>query len=359
MAFVFSPSLFRATLVPTLLTLGAGALGGIAFRALHFPAPWMSGSLLGATVLVLCRLQGKMPEGLRFLSFLVLGSSMGTAVSPGMLAQAATWPISMAFLALSLVGVMAAVTLFLTKVARWDLETAFYASAPGALSAVLAMASASGADMRRVAFGQTLRLFLLVALLAQILGQAGSGHPRLAAAAPASPLADVAILLAASTAAGLLFARLRVPGGLLVGALAGSALLHGAGWSDARLPDWLLIPAFIILGTSTGIRFQGTTRATFRDCLFASLGGFLVALTISAACALAAAWLTEDDPGKLITAFAPGALETMTVLGFALGYDPAFMSAHHIFRFASLSVALPLIAHILMQARRRRTPPQD
>lgn len=351
MAVFFSPAVFRAALVPTLSTLAAGALGGLAFQALNFPAPWMSGALIGATALVLCKRPAMMPEPLRFLCFLILGSSMGTALSPDMLAQAATWPVSMTFLALSIAGVMCGVTLFLMKVAKWNLATAFYASAPGALSAVIAMAATSEADMRRVAFAQALRIFLLVALLTQILGNAGAGRGPVMAAPPASSLADIAILLLTSLAGGLIAAKLRIPGGLLVGALAGSAVLHAAGFSDARLPDMLLVPAFIVLGSSVGIRFQGTTWATLRDCLLASLGAFLVAMAVSVACALAAAWLTGDDPGKLVTAFAPGALETMTVLGFALGYDPAFMSAHHIFRFAGISVALPLLAHLMFQAR--------
>ncbi|TCT05947.1 AbrB family transcriptional regulator [Aquabacter spiritensis] len=350
MAIRFSPHRWRAALVPTLLTLGVATLGGIAFFLLALPAPWMSGALLATTALALSGAPVRVPEALRFVCFLILGCSMGTALTPGMLGQAATWPVSMACLALSLVGVMAGVTVFLMRVAGWSRETAFYASAPGALAAVLSLASASGADMRRVAFAQGVRLFLLVALLTQLLGTGGTRGPAFAPP-PASPLLDIGLLLAASLAGGLLFARLRVPGGILVGALAASGALHASGLSDAQIPDALMVPSFLVLGAGVGVRFRGTTRATLRDCLFASLGAFVVAMAVSVACALLAAWLTGEDAGKLITAFAPGALETMTVLGFALGYDPAFMSAHHIFRFAGLSVVLPLVAHLLFQAR--------
>ncbi|WP_127088871.1 AbrB family transcriptional regulator [Aquabacter cavernae] len=348
---------FRVALKPTLLTLAVASAGAIGFFLLGLPAPWMSGALVAVTVQALSGAPSRLPEPLRFACFLVLGASMGTALTPDMLRQAATWPVSMGFLALSVVGVMGAVTLFLRKVAGWSLATAYYASAPGALSAVLAMAAASEADMRRVAFAQAVRLFLLVALLTQILGRVGSvdmSAPVAMPAGTASSVLEVALLLLASLAGGLLAARARIPGGMLIGALAASALLHAMDWSHAQIPDLLMVPAFVILGAGVGVRFKGTTLATLKDCLLASLGAFVVALAISLACALAAAAVTGEDAGKMITAFAPGALETMTVLGFALGYDPAFMSAHHIFRFAGLSVALPVFAHLLFQVGREK-----
>ncbi|MFH1554063.1 MAG: AbrB family transcriptional regulator [Pseudomonadota bacterium] len=350
-----TPPSRRAILVASLVTLASGALGGLVFFRIGMPAAWMSGALIVTTVLALCGAPLAVPTPVRFVGFLVLGASMGTAMSPDMLTHAATWPISMALLAVSVVGVMAGSMAFLVRVARWDAQSAFYASAPGALSTVVAMAATTPADMRKVAFSQAMRLFLLVAALPHVMGRVGhpSGAP---AAVPLSSLLDIAILLAVSLATGVAFNRLRVPGGMLVGAMTGSALLHAFGLSHAFVPPILLIPAYVVLGAGVGMRFQGTDRATLSSCLLASLGAFAVALVVSVACALLAAHLTHDDPGKLITAFSPGALETMTVLGFAMGYDPAFMSAHHLFRFAGISVFLPLAAHLLFTIRRQRTP---
>lgn len=324
-----------------------GTAGGALFATLGLPAPWMSGALVATTLWALAGRPMAVPDPVRWLTFVVLGASMGAALSSDTLAQARTWPVSMACLALSVAAVIACCMVYFRKVAGWDLATALYASAPGALSAVIAMAETTDADMRKVAFSQGLRLFLLVAGLPHLLGAAG-GHP-LAAAGPivASPFGQVGLLLLASAVAAVVFARLRIPGGMLLGAMAGSAGLHLSGVSDAHLPPQMLIPAFIVLGASVGIRFQGTSLAILRSSALASLGGFVVALVISLGMAVLAAALTGEETGKMITAFAPGALETMTALGFAMGYDPAFMSAHHLFRFAALSVALPLSAHLL------------
>ncbi len=332
------------------ITLGAGALGGGAFALLGLPAAWISGSLVACIGLALAGVRIVVPEWLRFLAFVVLGTSMGTMLTPETFARAATWPVSMACLGASVLGTMAGGTLFLTRVAGWSRESAFWASAPGAFGTVVAMAADTSADLRQVAFAQTLRLFLLVAALPNVLAALGMTAGGVPPPPHVSTLGEIVVLFVVCTGAALLAARLKLPGGLILGALAGSAVLHATRLSTAVLPAGLLIPAFVVLGGSVGVRFIGTSLATIRAYVLASLGAFLVAVAISTLFAVLAAWLTGDDLGKLVTAFAPGALEAMTALGFAMGYDPAFMSAHHLFRFAGLSVALPVAARLMFAA---------
>ncbi len=332
------------------ITLGAGALGGGTFALLGLPAAWISGSLVACIGLALAGVRIVVPEWLRFLAFVVLGTSMGTMLTPETFARAATWPVSMACLGASVLGTMAGGTLFLTRVAGWSRESAFWASAPGAFGTVVAMAADTSADLRQVAFAQTLRLFLLVAALPNVLAALGMTAGGVPPPPHVSTIAEIVILFLVCTGAALLAARLKLPGGLILGALAGSAVLHATRLSTAVLPAGLLIPAFVVLGGSVGVRFIGTSLATIRAYVLASLGAFLVAVAISTLFAVLAAWLTGDDLGKLVTAFAPGALEAMTALGFAMGYDPAFMSAHHLFRFAGLSVALPVAARLMFAA---------
>ena len=332
------------------VTLGAGALGGLVFALLGLPAAWISGSLVACIGLALAGMRIDVPEWLRFLAFVVLGTSMGTMLTPETFARAATWPVSMACLGASVLGTMAGGTLFLTRVAGWSRESAFWASAPGAFGTVVAMAADTNADLRQVAFAQTLRLFLLVAALPNVLAALGMTAGGVPPPPHVSTLGEIVVLFVVCTGAALLAARLKLPGGLILGALAGSAVLHATRLSTAVLPAGLLIPAFVVLGGSVGVRFIGTSLSTIRAYVLASLGAFLVAVAISTLFALLAAWLTGDDLGKLVTAFAPGALEAMTALGFAMGYDPAFMSAHHLFRFAGLSVALPVAARLMFAA---------
>jgi uncharacterized membrane protein AbrB (regulator of aidB expression) len=58
--------------------------------------------------------------------------------------------------------------------------------------------------------------------------------------------------------------------------------------------------------------------------------------------AFAVAYALSLRIGDVVLAYAPGGLEAMTILSFALGLDPAYVGAHHLGRFILVSVALPI-----------------
>lgn len=329
-------------------TLAAGALGGAVFAFYDLPAAWLAGALVAVTALALAGMPVYLPDLLRKIIFVVLGISLGAAVTPETVAGIRTWPITLSLLALSLPVTMAAVMLYLHYVSKWNYRETLYASAPGALSAVLAMAADAKVDVRMVAFVQTVRVFLLIAALPGLLLSAG-----LSASVGAIPpnagihvatLTDTLIMTGTGIVSALLAERLRVPGGLLIGPMIVNGFLHGAGYVQGNIPSVLLLSSFVVLGTFTGTRFAGTTPAMMRRLLVDSVGAFFVALAVCACFAFLAAWLAGENVAKTIVAFAPGGLEAMTILAFMIGLDPAFVGAHHLVRFILIALCLPFVA---------------
>ena len=334
--------------VATVVTLVVAAAGGAAFAALNMPAGWLCGALAAVTTIALAGFPARVPNALRNAVFLVLGISMGAAVTPETIAGIRTWPITMLFLALSVPASMAAVVLYLRWMG-WDSETGFYASAPGALSSVLALAHEAGVDVRRVAFSQTVRVFLLIAALPGVLAflnQGGTGIV-IAGMPTGGDIGEIVLMATAGVAAGLLAERFHVPGGLIVGAMAASAAMHATGYVSARLPLYALVPGFIVLGALIGARFIGTELSMVRRMLLDSVGAFFVSIFVTVFFALAAAPLAGENLGKTIVAYAPGALEAMIILAFMLDLDPAFVGAHHLARFLMISVLLPFAAYLV------------
>jgi membrane AbrB-like protein len=259
----------------------------------------------------------------------------------------------MFMLALSIPGAMGAVMLYLHW-AGWDRQVSLYASALGAMSAVIAAATDAGVDVRKVVFAQSVRVFLLIAALPGILvalGLAGTGGN--VAPAPSfeiGSLWEISLMGAGGIAGGLIADRLGVPGGLIVGAMIVNAILHGTGFVSAQVPLYVLIPCFVLLGAFVGARFVGTSMNMVRDLLVHSFGAFVVAVAASSAFAVAAALLSGEGIGKTIVAFAPGGLEAMIILAFLIGLDPAFVGAHHLVRFVLIALFLPLAARLLFGA---------
>jgi membrane AbrB-like protein len=140
----------------------------------------------------------------------------------------------------------------------------------------------------------------------------------------------------------VLLARLRVPGGMLLGAMVASALLHGSGLVEGGPPVWLQATGFVATGALIGSRFRGTSLAVLRGTLPGAVGSVLLALALSAAFAALGAALLGLPFGRLWLAYAPGGVEAMAVMALALGLDPAFVGAHHVVRLLGLNLTAPV-----------------
>lgn len=99
-------------------------------------------------------------------------------------------------------------------------------------------------------------------------------------------------MLGASAASAAFFQLLRVPGGVLLGAMLASVLLHGTGLVAARPPAGILVVGFVTTGAVIGARFRGTPPAALRATVRGVLGSMLLVLALSAGfAALGAFWL--------------------------------------------------------------------
>jgi uncharacterized protein len=332
------------------LTLAVAIVGGGIAALAGLPAAWLSGAMAAVGIAALFGLEASIPPRLRDAVFLVLGVSMGAGVTPSLLGQLAAWPLTLLGLAVTTSLVTVSSFVFLRRFAGWDAPTAYFASIPGALTMTLAVAETSPADMRRVSLAQTIRLFMLVAVLPMMVA---TFDPE--ATARTLPAIDdgyeAALLMAAGVTGAVVGVLCRVPAGLLLGAFAGSGLMHGFGVVEGQIPDAIQLPAFIVLGAMIGLRFAGTGWRVLAATLVSGLGSFAVATIAATAVAVLVAAMSGMPVGQVLLAFAPGGLEVMIILAFVLAADPAFVAAHHVARFLGLTVAVPLLAPLVYGQR--------
>jgi membrane AbrB-like protein len=330
-------------------TLLIGAVGGLTLNWLNFPAGLITGSLLGVAVAALAGRPLMVPTPLSRVIYVVVGISIGAVVTPETLTGLAAFPLAIAVLVVSTLCMIAATTYYLRFVHGWDARTALFGASPGALAQVMTLAAEYKSDMRAVAVVQTLRVVTLtlgipIGLSAFGLTASGGLMSRFAAAGAPSPV-ELCILVVVSVLAAWLFFRLRLPGGLILGAMGASAVLHGGGFIHAILPWWVAYAAVIGIGAVTGSRFANTSVRTLVRFLGAALGSFAVAMAVAASAVLLLATMMSVPPADAVVAFAPGAQDTMMVLALALHLDPVFVGALHLSRVLVVSLLVPFLAH--------------
>ena len=90
------------------LTFALGGAGGWVLAQVGAPAPWLTGSMLVVAVAALSGLPLAMPTWIRTLAFVLLGISIGSAVTPEALGEVQAWPGSVCLLLLAVGATTAA-----------------------------------------------------------------------------------------------------------------------------------------------------------------------------------------------------------------------------------------------------------
>lgn len=314
------------------------------FLLIGFPAGLVSGAMLSVAGAALAGRPVLVPLPVARVILVLVGISLGGVVTPEMLHGLAAFPLSIAVMTVSTICMVAATTSYLRFVHGWDARSAVFGASPGGLAQVMALAAEYHADLRAIAIVQVMRVVLLTigiptGLALFGLSAAGVGVVR---AGGGDSLAELVLLIAASTFCGLVMVRLRLPGGLLFGAMIGSAILHGGAFIHTALPVWVVGISVIGIGAVTGARFANTDPRTLLRYIGAALGSFAVALAVASAFVLVLTALLSVRIADAVVAFAPGAQDTMMVLALSLHLDPIFVGAHHLWRFMLVSLSLPL-----------------
>jgi uncharacterized protein len=138
----------KATLLRSAETLLVATFGAVAFTWLGFPAGLVSGSLLSVTAAALLGRPMLIPLPLSRVISLLVGISLGDAITPEMLHGVVKFPISIAILTVSTVAMIAATTSYLRLVHGWDARSAICGASPGGLAQVMMLAAEFGADLR-------------------------------------------------------------------------------------------------------------------------------------------------------------------------------------------------------------------
>lgn len=342
-----------------LLVIALAAAGGAAFLWFGIPAPWLSGGMVAVVAVGMMRpptrplpvLRRPWFEGTMLLS----GAMIGSAATPEALAVAARYPGSIAVLYLGVAGIILITGAYLRYVARWSWLDAVLAAAPGALSTVISVAQEKGADIGRIAAIQLFRLIVLVALLPSAMKISGHGGAAPATAAAELSLGEIALVLSCGLVVGLALERLRVTSPVILGSTLASAVLHGTGVVHGTLPPGMQVLVYVLLGAAMGGRSANVTRKQLAALFPIAVGGLFVSVFVAFAFAWPAAWLAGVPYATAMAAFAPGALEAMAVLAFAMGLDPLYVGAHHLARFLLLGLAMPFIVALLPSKRPETT----
>lgn len=334
-------------LLPFVLALALGTLGGWLFSLLRLPLPWMLGAMTAVTIAAIGGVDVAMPRWLRNACITVLGVMLGASFTPAVVARMGEWTVT-------LLGLLVWAALnggigwwYFRRYARFDRVTSYFAASPGGLNEMTLVGGQMGGDERTISLVHATRVFITVFTipiwfrLHDGLGSTSDGPGFVGLFSIG--LADYALLAACAVAGALGAARLGLPAAAVLGPMILSAIVHLAGITDSSPPTLIVSAAQVVIGATLGCRFVGFPLGLAGRIMGhgAVVGFVMIAITVGFS--LLMAWITNLPLSAIILGYAPGGLAEMSLVAIALAVDAAFVATHHIVRIILVVTCAPLI----------------
>lgn len=334
----------NSSFVSALICVIAGVAGAVLFGWIGFPAAALTGSSVAVSVVCLLGARLELPIWLRDLFFVVLGINIGTGATSETLAAAAHWPATIALVAVSVFATLGLGRWVLVKALGYDKTMATLAATPGHLSFVLGIAADRNIEVAPVAIIQSIRvLFITIGVPAAVTWGFEDALPVIPGGGNMTA-AHLGGLTGAAILVGWVFKKLHFPAAFLLAGMVVSAVGHVGDVTPGRLPWGVLTIAMIAMGALIGSRFSGVSGRQLRTALIAGVSVTMVGFAVTLLCVAVAAHYLGLSVPLLIVALVPGGVEAMAAIAFLLGYDPAFVAAHHLARLFILSLVMPIWA---------------
>ena len=332
-----------SSLIKLLFMIFFSCAGGYTAMAFQVPAPFILGPAAFVSIASLLGFRSEVPYLLKNLSFLIIGLSLGSNISPDILKNAQAWPLSL----VGMLGNTIMVTFMGFYLLKWGFKlnhnTAFLSSSPGHLSFVLGIAAEKKYDASLISGIQSIRVLVLTLAVPLIASNYSEGHAYIAKK-EAYLLSFTSLLFLGFLGLffGFILIKTKIPAAYLISGIIASTIGHGFNLTPGLIPEYLAIAAFIILGAFIGTRFGSVELNVLKKSLAGALAFTAMALASSLIWAKLISSLTNLSVLDLTLAFAPGGLETMIALGNIVGQDPAFIAFHHLSRLIFLSFFIPI-----------------
>lgn len=336
------------------LLVTGGGLAGYFLHYLKVPAGLFLGPMLvavgmgvaGSTIRV-PRLAFRSGQG---IVMLMVAKSVTISV---VLALTQDWHLMLLVTALTIL-LSAAVGLGMVRWGGIPATTAAWGTAPGAASAMIAMAEESGADDRAVACMQYIRVLSVVmvgAWISHLIVAPEAMHEVSANSAEGFSLLGLSMTLGLALL-GALSANFLPAGALLTPIIIGSTL-NLLGWLDITLTSSILVVAYGAIGSYIGLRFDRDTLLKVVRLIPTIITANLMLILLSTTLAWPLSWLFARDFLSVFLATSPGGLDAMAIIAVETGSDASFVVALQTLRLIGVVLTGKLCAHGLILLSRR------
>lgn len=146
---------------------------------------------------------------------------------------------------------------------------------------------------------------------------------------------------------GIIFQKLDIPGGAVVGSMLFSAIAAIVLKNDFVMPKYLSTTIQIILGISLGFSFNRNILELAPKVVLIGVVSTTILLTVAICLALLFSKLKILDFGTALFGFSPGGMSGMSILAQTEGFKTQIVAFLHTIRIFFLFLIVPILARLL------------
>jgi membrane AbrB-like protein len=323
----------RDSVANPVLALAVCAAAGALFAGLRLPLPWMIGPLAAMALCNFADAGLRAPRGAREAGQVVIGSALGLYFTSSVAREVLSYGHLLIAAGLFAIVLGALGGWILSRVARIDGTTAFFASVAGGAAEMTILGERYGARPDRVALGQSIRILAVVIVVPFALTYSGAhGSDLFQPTTVPFDAGGLALLLAIAIVAAFLVNACGVSNAFMFGPLAAVIALTASGVQLSSVPTLLSNCAQVLLGCALGARFQRRSLESAPRYVLAVLVSVAAAMAVAAAFAAALAWASGVPMATLVLATAPGGIAEMCITAKVLALGVPLVTAAHVTR---------------------------
>lgn len=337
-------------LAPIFTALALSLCGGLLFKLIGMPLPWMLGPMFTVGAAGISGVKVGEIRGGRQGGQLVIGCALGLYFTSDVTRHILNYGgyiLAAAFVAI-LIGALGG--LLLKRISGVTAVTAFFASVPGGAAEMAVLAERAGARFDQVALSHSLRVLMVVSIIpisVTLTGASGSDFYSPSTTLISAQGLVTLVFMAIATA--YVFMKAGIPNAWLLGPLTVSLLITIRGQSMSAIPPLLAVAAQILIGCSLGSRFKPSLRSESRRLMIGIVVSAGATVGLSVAMGLAIAWLIGETGPTMVLATAPGGLSEMCITAKILRLGVPLVTSFQVARLA-IVVTCSLPVWRLLQA---------
>ncbi|MDO3678868.1 AbrB family transcriptional regulator [Paenibacillus ehimensis] len=343
-------------------SLIAAVVGGIAFKLLHLPIPWLLGPMF-AVLIGSNTFKGRFawPGQFRDAGMIVVGYTIGLAMTASELKEMSYQLPLMLLMTLLLLLWCAGIAYPVSRLAEIDYKTSLLGSIPGGLTQVLVLAEETdGVNLTVVTVTQVIRLILIITcvpllVMSPLFGQmhggaaAGASLSAVAAGWNTGLLPNLLVYALVSVGCAILGNKIKFPTAFLLGPALGTAVLQLTGFPGPALPSFILNAAQLLIGVHVGLMLKpGRLTHKLRTISLAVGSGLLLMLGAWGLSVLLAKLQPISGATGLLS-LAPGGMDQMGIIAHEIHADLSMVAGYQLFRTFFIFFAVPPLLKLMFR----------